>query len=1322
MSQLWQQQLLYKQMQLQELQRQQQQQQQQAQMNEMPAWQNNSSSQIAMANPSSFSTPMQEMPSWSNHSPQIVANPQMSFPIGNNVNWMQYGMGPASMNNFTNGVLMQQNNQLQSMRSMGLVPQQVDPSFYQNSQFLGMAGNANTENMLNKTAGSGVQSDTFRSYPQTVTDSGFATDTGTTPPSNNTMQNFLGSSFNNAPVQGNTSSSVQDHWSLQDKTNQPNQAVTHSGPTTGGSSLDPEEEKLLYGDDNWVGSFARSAANSSAGGGFMNSLDDSGNNFGGALPSLQSGSWSALMQEALDASSSENGQNEEWSGLTVHKTEVPVANQLSLSSTTMNNPSLPNFQQNVEDVPPNNKLSYSHEQDQLSNGMWAQRSENSPPFVQRGPHGVWVPQQNRPAQNNTNQSGNNRQNGWNSNNTPLQTSDNSSSMLMQPPKIDGGKNLGSMNSNLSKGSQEMSAPRWAQQTVDSSGKNVAERRTDESKQEGPILFPNPNPLSRGGSGFSSHQLGIGAQISHSQSMGTLGVNYGPTPFGSHPLLQSQLNQQSGAQMPKNQEQRFGEQGQHFSGMLSDIQNDPTKRHAGDEEPNSRVSMQNKDKSSTLYNGSMPLFTQNRPSQPSQNMLELFQKVEKVPKTDNTTTPIPGQSGLDSSTTHHHQLQPSIQGFGLMLGPPSQKQPTSSHTHSPDISIGNKQQNRETLDANLASTSCSPQLGPPSGADLSSPGETTENIQNQPKEATFSPNNQNSSDNLNWGANQQTGAANMFKNVWTNVTQQRNLTPSMIQSMMLQRGTATNLGQWGPTQGRKGDSDTVQPDIGTSSAGSQNQEERHMLEGNSMQGIVGSKRGASEAVSGSPANGPAIGSDAILQGHPLTPNAPQSTYSLLHQVQAMKGADLDPGNRIAKKPRGPDHSLDTGPRMIQPDPRMIQAGLRAPLPDGKASGTLQGQLTPEGNMLSFMSRENEERAPSVNNAPNVPTERPKISPQMAPSWFGQYGNNRNGQNLPTVYEGQRTSSTPQFTFPKPPWNMENNENSNNNNKSTTEKALDRSPITKFGQQNVPPNNVALVAKMGVNETSQSPLQSGASAPVVVKEKKRKDATRKLVPYHKVIEVPESIRSTSVVEMDWAQTANRIIDKMDDEVEMLEEGQATIAIPRRRLILTTKLTQHLIPAVPPRFLRAKADTAYESITFVVSNFALRDACSLICSVGSDSCLQLKNENALSERSTSVEKRGESFFSKVVESFNGRFKKMEEGFIRLNKRTSVLEFQLECQELEMFSVINRMGKFHRRHIVDGPGGDTPSSSRAFLQRAITAVPMPKNIQEGGINCLSL
>lgn len=84
------------------------------------------------------------------------------------------------------------------------------------------------------------------------------------------------------------------------------------------ASLDPMEQKLLFGtddDDNWGVLFGGSLM-SGMGGNMHAHLVD--NDHYGASPSIQSGSWSALMQEAVQASTSYKGQ-EEWSGLS--KTE-----------------------------------------------------------------------------------------------------------------------------------------------------------------------------------------------------------------------------------------------------------------------------------------------------------------------------------------------------------------------------------------------------------------------------------------------------------------------------------------------------------------------------------------------------------------------------------------------------------------------------------------------------------------------------------------------------------------------------------------------------------------------------------------------------------------------------------------------------------------------------------------------------------------------------------------------------------------------------------------------------------------------------------------
>lgn len=83
--------------------------------------------------------------------------------------------------------------------------------------------------------------------------------------------------------------------------------------------LDPTEERILFGsDDNIWGAFGKSL---NVGGDGSNSFCSAGNN---SFPSIQSGSWSALMQSAVaETSSSDLGLQEEWSGLHVQNTDVP---------------------------------------------------------------------------------------------------------------------------------------------------------------------------------------------------------------------------------------------------------------------------------------------------------------------------------------------------------------------------------------------------------------------------------------------------------------------------------------------------------------------------------------------------------------------------------------------------------------------------------------------------------------------------------------------------------------------------------------------------------------------------------------------------------------------------------------------------------------------------------------------------------------------------------------------------------------------------------------------------------------------------------------
>ncbi|KAI3784902.1 hypothetical protein L1987_44010 [Smallanthus sonchifolius] len=97
------------------------------------------------------------------------------------------------------------------------------------------------------------------------------------------------------------------------------------------TSLDPLEQKFLFTDDESVG-------------GFGNMFEDNDNLQ--VLPSVQSGSWSALMQSALEeTSSTDTGVQEEWSGLSFQNPELSNDNQPSNFMKNGKNPTL--WQNNI---------------------------------------------------------------------------------------------------------------------------------------------------------------------------------------------------------------------------------------------------------------------------------------------------------------------------------------------------------------------------------------------------------------------------------------------------------------------------------------------------------------------------------------------------------------------------------------------------------------------------------------------------------------------------------------------------------------------------------------------------------------------------------------------------------------------------------------------------------------------------------------------------------------------------------------------------------------------------------------------------------------
>ncbi|THU65946.1 hypothetical protein C4D60_Mb05t08990 [Musa balbisiana] len=207
--------------------------------------------------------------------------------------------------------------------------------------------------------------------------------------------------------------------------------------------------------------------------------------------------------------------------------------------------------------------------------------------------------------------------------------------------------------------------------------------------------------------------------------------------------------------------------------------------------------------------------------------------------------------------------------------------------------------------------------------------------------------------------------------------------------------------------------------------------------------------------------------------------------------------------------------------------------------------------------------------------------------------------------------------------------------------------------------------------------------------------------------------------NITELAWAQAVNRLIEKVADEAESIEDGPSNFQ-PRRRLILTTQMIQQLLPAVPPAIINVEATSAYERSTYYVAKSTLADACSQISSFERDSCADV---NLTINKVKSFELR-DHIFSKIVEEFNGRSKKLESEFSRLYKKGSTLDVRLECQELERFSIVNRLVKFHGRSQTNGVGGSSASEAaprRTLPQRYVTAHSKPENFPDAAL-CISL
>ncbi|XWS47941.1 hypothetical protein CRYUN_Cryun13aG0029300 [Craigia yunnanensis] len=471
------------------------------------------------------------------------------------------------------------------------------------------------------------------------------------------------------------------------------------------------------------------------------------------------------------------------------------------------------------------------------------------------------------------------------------------------------------------------------------------------------------------------------------------------------------------------------------------------------------------------------------------------------------------------------------------------------------------------------------------------------------------------------------------------------------------------------------------------------------------------------------------------GRSLRPNnAVHQNYSLLHQMQAMKNAEIDPSNRSVKRFKGP--TLDSGldaQQVSSQGAEQLSYGSNTMMRDAPVNRPLV--LSGDSKMLSFLSStgDNHEAQLSANDmlafarndslhfsnannsAANIRGEHSQISPQMAPSWFDRYGTFKNGKMLP-IYDARKIAmmkaTEKTFIVGGPSDSLHALHSSEQINASADASQLDNARQS---------SNLMPIASELISPHSLSPDITNQNL-VVVRANKRKSMTFELLPWHReVTQGSQRPQNISAAEVEWAHAANRLVEKVEDEPEMIQDWPPVL-ISKRRLILTTQLMQQLLRAPPRVVLSADASKNYETVAYFVARSVLGDTCSTAYITESDTAVLPDSGSTLSEK---LEERNQSIL-KAAEEFIIRAKMLENDLQSLDKRASILDLRLECQDLEKLSVINRFAKFHGRGQADG--AETSSSSDAianshkfFPQRYVTALPMPRNLPDR-VQCLSL
>ncbi|KAK2411411.1 dentin sialophosphoprotein [Trifolium repens] len=453
------------------------------------------------------------------------------------------------------------------------------------------------------------------------------------------------------------------------------------------------------------------------------------------------------------------------------------------------------------------------------------------------------------------------------------------------------------------------------------------------------------------------------------------------------------------------------------------------------------------------------------------------------------------------------------------------------------------------------------------------------------------------------------------------------------------------------------------------------------------------------------------------GRSLRPNTfSHPNFSMLNQVQSMKNMEINPIDQDVNKFKVSD---DVGDRQFDSNHGQRSYGYNNTVENVSGDNSSAPGDGRETNASSEevvgYGQKNALNVANSNKITSLRSDHSLINPQMAPSWFEQYGTFKNGKMLP-MYDAR--TMTPKIM--DQPFIVKSQAASSHLGNSMEQV----NSLHEAGQQGHVRLSPMPTSVASVNVPSQL-LSPPAIEPDlrIVRPKKRKSDTSELIAWHEELKQgSERLPDIRAAELDWAQAANRLIEKVEDDAELVEVLPTMKS--KRRLVLTTQLMQQLLIPPPAAVLSEDVKLHYDSVVYSVARLVLGDGCSSASLCGSDTPVPPASKNPLPNKLKSSDKIDQYILK--VEDYSDRARKLENDMLRWESRASILDLRIECQDLEKFSVINRFAKFHGRGQNDGAESSssseaTANAQKSFLQKYVAAVPMPRNLPDR-VQCLSL